>query len=658
MYVYTSTRDQNKKQKVLCTRILYIWIFKLLWISISNLGIVTVMTEFVNLTTARADAAKLRADGDLEGAVQLMKKAVAADPKSAELRADLRALMQEHIARLQNQQTKKTDPRQSTDPKARKMTNEQMTAAAMIFLQKPQFAAMPKAQADAYLLSKGLPEHVLKEARRRINQGQSPPHKTQNSSKLESKIPHKKIGSDDGNKIFGTGMHAPKIMIDTDGSQLLAKSSSEAVDECDGCEAGKERIQIAQGISCKALVSLMDEEDSKSLGKNKKRKKYVRKKIKLPVEMVAKDLHTNRWAMCEDFIPPSIVQGVREEMSSLEFEYEASEIWVGKDKASVGAMLQVPSVRGDKVLWMCGGHLRADNQRDKFTRKLVGAAGSTAISLAGGAEGVGKLAGKVEPCDPRIRKRMRTNDNVPPHMKNKIESGGVTQLKKEQLLRFDALQKLLSWIDRLVVGRLKHSVPELANIRERSDAMLAIYPGNGARFQRHIDNTASDGRKLTVLCYLNPGWDKSQGGALRINPAKSPPVDVAPKAGRIAMFFADEVMHEVLPSYSDRHAITVWYYDSNEYQAAVERSARNPPPAADSAISLESKDFMQLIVDETLDAPIAMLSERVDALSDGALKILAGITSAPTTDDFKGAIKGMTHELLLKLRKRFKSMGF
>ena len=61
---------------------------------------------------------------------------------------------------------------------------------------------------------------------------------------------------------------------------------------------------------------------------------------------------------------------------------------------------------------------------------------------------------------------------------------------------------------------------------------------------------------------------------------------------------------------------------------------------------------------ESLEAPLEVLAEKVDGLSEGALQILAGITSAPTTDDFKGAIKGMTIELLMKLRKRFRGMGF
>ena len=40
--------------------------------------------------------------------------------------------------------------------------------------------------------------------------------------------------------------------------------------------------------------------------------------------------------------------------------------------------------------------------------------------------------------------------------------------------------------------------------------------GKGSRFQRHIDNTAGDGRVLTVLVYLNSDWDAADGGALRV----------------------------------------------------------------------------------------------------------------------------------------------
>jgi len=46
---------------------------------------------------------------------------------------------------------------------------------------------------------------------------------------------------------------------------------------------------------------------------------------------------------------------VRIEAGLFAEHYDQSEIWVGK-QADVGTLLSVPSVRGDKVIWMCGGH--------------------------------------------------------------------------------------------------------------------------------------------------------------------------------------------------------------------------------------------------------------------------------------------------------------
>jgi hypothetical protein len=36
---------------------------------------------------------------------------------------------------------------------------------------------------------------------------------------------------------------------------------------------------------------------------------------------------------------------------------------------------------------------------------------------------------------------------------------------------------------------MKTQCPSLSGVYERSDAMLAVYPGEGARFAKHIDNT-------------------------------------------------------------------------------------------------------------------------------------------------------------------------
>ena len=88
---------------------------------------------------------------------------------------------------------------------------------------------------------------------------------------------------------------------------------------------------------------------------------------------------------------------------------------------------------------------------------------------------------------------------------------------------FVALAEMLAAIDRLVLDELgaKRRVARLENLADRTHAMLAEYPGRGSRFVRHVDNTGRDGRRLTVLCYLNPEWRGENGGALKVYPQET-----------------------------------------------------------------------------------------------------------------------------------------
>ena len=47
---------------------------------------------------------------------------------------------------------------------------------------------------------------------------------------------------------------------------------------------------------------------------------------------------------------------------------------------------------------------------------------------------------------------------------------------------------------------MKEVCPSLQGVYERSDAMLAVYPGEGARFAKHIDN--STGMSFNMSCHL------------------------------------------------------------------------------------------------------------------------------------------------------------
>ena len=57
---------------------------------------------------------------------------------------------------------------------------------------------------------------------------------------------------------------------------------------------------------------------------------------------------------------------------------------------------------------------------------------------------------------------------------------------------------------------------ELRAVDHRSSPMFAIYPGQGTRYMRHVDNPDGNGRLLTLLYYLNPCWTTPDGGELRL----------------------------------------------------------------------------------------------------------------------------------------------
>ena len=114
---------------------------------------------------------------------------------------------------------------------------------------------------------------------------------------------------------------------------------------------------------------------------------------------------------------------------------------------------------------------------------------------------------------------------------------------------------------------------------------LAVTLPSGA-YPRHVDNACADGggpidlRWLTCILYLqDESWDA--GGALRLwvpndgggdddDPARSlgSPVDVDPVGDRLVAFFADQLVHEVLPTRAPtggaeppplRFAHTLWF---------------------------------------------------------------------------------------------------
>lgn len=84
----------------------------------------------------------------------------------------------------------------------------------------------------------------------------------------------------------------------------------------------------------------------------------------------------------------------------------------------------------------------------------------------------------------------------------------------------------------------------------------------GDYYKRHMDAFRGQAnRVLTVVAYLNPGWDSADGGELVLyrDVSDLQGVKVTPLMGTLAVFLSEEFPHEVLPAKRDRYAIAGWY---------------------------------------------------------------------------------------------------
>ena len=86
------------------------------------------------------------------------------------------------------------------------------------------------------------------------------------------------------------------------------------------------------------------------------------------------------------------------------------------------------------------------------------------------------------------------------------------------------------------------------------------YP-SGTFYKKHTDNPRSQNRrKITSVLYLNEDWKEGDGGELVVYDKDDNIVlTLAPLAGRIILFKADDFPHEVLPTIQTRESITGWF---------------------------------------------------------------------------------------------------
>lgn len=145
-----------------------------------------------------------------------------------------------------------------------------------------------------------------------------------------------------------------------------------------------------------------------------------------------------------------------------------------------------------------------------------------------------------------------------------VGRGGQRQVRPE--IRGDHVH----WLDRANAGIAQRAYIDTmeqlrvaANHRlllglDRFELHAARYP-EGTGYRRHLDRfQGCESRRVTCVLYLNEGWRKEEGGALRLY-ADQGAVDVYPEAGTLAAFITDGMWHEVLPATRPRFALTGWF---------------------------------------------------------------------------------------------------
>ena len=128
-------------------------------------------------------------------------------------------------------------------------------------------------------------------------------------------------------------------------------------------------------------------------------------------------------------------------------------------------------------------------------------------------------------------------------------------------------------------------------LRVPDETQLAIYGPGGAFYKPHRDGGGAEaaagplshlrlrglGRRLvTGILYLNDNgpngarpWREEDGGCLRVyaggdSTSECHHVDIPPIGGRMVLFDAQAMLHEVRPNHHERAAITVWFLVGSE----------------------------------------------------------------------------------------------
>lgn len=95
----------------------------------------------------------------------------------------------------------------------------------------------------------------------------------------------------------------------------------------------------------------------------------------------------------------------------------------------------------------------------------------------------------------------------------------------------------------------------------------------GDFYKKHLDAfQGKSNRVLSLVVYLNPGWQPDDGGELAIDVKEGDDctIKITPSFGTLVTFLSQEFPHEVLPAQRDRFSIAGWFRVNSSSEEKVD----------------------------------------------------------------------------------------
>ncbi|BCE03788.1 2OG-Fe(II) oxygenase [Marinicellulosiphila megalodicopiae] len=113
----------------------------------------------------------------------------------------------------------------------------------------------------------------------------------------------------------------------------------------------------------------------------------------------------------------------------------------------------------------------------------------------------------------------------------------------------------LAWCEQLKIALNQSLYLGLNNF----ECHYSIYNPNDF-YQKHVDAfKGKSNRKVSMVLYLNKGWQPEHEGQLVIYPKEQDPLKFDPTFASFVVFLSEDIPHEVLASHKDRFAIACWF---------------------------------------------------------------------------------------------------